>query len=326
MTSKRNGMSAAAIEQLITQCVADAFLAYEANQNNGNGNDNGNGSHDSGGGGGRPGIRKSMLEPYLYAINSNITILDRALQIEEITRGLVIKPKIKMASKRNGMSAAAIEQLITQCVADAFLAYEANRNNGNGNNNGNGSHDSGGGGGRSLHTARKSLMKMMTEAYYPRNEIQKLENELWNITVMGTDLASYTQRFQELALLCSRMLLEETDKDEEKSNGQLCLTTTLQEAERSKGLYCWAWDKKEYAGTLPLCNKFKYHHTGPCTAKTLAYFECGKQGHYYSECPKLKNRNHGNQAGSSEARRRVYALGGGETDQDPSNIANDIDA
>ncbi|GJW01964.1 hypothetical protein Tco_1560820 [Tanacetum coccineum] len=62
-----------------------------------------------------------------------------------------------MPPKRNGMSAAAIEQLITQRVADALLTYEANRNsgngNGNGNNNGNGSHDSGDGSRRPLHTA-----------------------------------------------------------------------------------------------------------------------------------------------------------------------------
>ncbi|GKG06143.1 reverse transcriptase domain-containing protein, partial [Tanacetum coccineum] len=41
----------------------------------------------------------------------------------------------------------------------------------------------------------KSLMKLMTEAYCPRNEIQKLENELWSLTVKGTDLVGYTQRF-----------------------------------------------------------------------------------------------------------------------------------
>ncbi|GJZ44745.1 hypothetical protein Tco_0592341 [Tanacetum coccineum] len=44
------------------------------------------------------------------------------------------------------------------------------------------------------------------------------------------------------------------------------------------------------------------------------------------ECPELKNQNRGNQTGSSEARGRVYALGGGETNQDSSNIAYDIDA
>ncbi|GKF63895.1 reverse transcriptase domain-containing protein, partial [Tanacetum coccineum] len=58
----------------------------------------------------------------------------------------------------------------------------------------------------------KSLIKMMIEAYCPRNEIQKLENKLWNLTVKGTDLASYIQHFQELAFLCSRMLLKESNK------------------------------------------------------------------------------------------------------------------
>ncbi|GJV07313.1 putative reverse transcriptase domain-containing protein [Tanacetum coccineum] len=52
-------------------------------------------------------------------------------------------------------------------------------------------------------------------------------------------------------------------------------------------------------------------------------FECGKQGHYRSECPKLKNQNRGNQAEISEARGRVYALRGGEADQDPNNIVVD---
>ncbi|GKD13274.1 reverse transcriptase domain-containing protein [Tanacetum coccineum] len=38
--------------------------------------------------------------------------------------------------------------------------------------------------------------------------------------------------------------------------------------------------------------------------RTLTCFECGNQGHYRSECPKLKNQNHGNQAESGEARGR----------------------
>ncbi|GKF90329.1 hypothetical protein Tco_0264292, partial [Tanacetum coccineum] len=45
-----------------------------------------------------------------------------------------------------------------------------------------------------------------------------------------------------------------------------------------------------------------------------------KQGHYRSECPKLKNQNHGNEAGNYESGGRVYTLGGGEANQDPNVI------
>nr|GFA95691.1 reverse transcriptase domain-containing protein [Tanacetum cinerariifolium] len=65
----------------------------------------------------------------------------------------------------------------------------------------------------------KTLMKMMTEKYCPRNEIRKLEIELWDLKVKGTDLASYTQRYQELALMCERMFFEESDKIEKYIEG-----------------------------------------------------------------------------------------------------------
>ncbi|GJV75726.1 reverse transcriptase domain-containing protein [Tanacetum coccineum] len=58
------------------------------------------------------------------------------------------------------------------------------------------------------------LMRLMTEVYYPRNEIQKKETELWNLTVKGNDLTAYIQRFQELILFCIRMVLDEEDKVE----------------------------------------------------------------------------------------------------------------
>ncbi|GJR23671.1 reverse transcriptase domain-containing protein [Tanacetum coccineum] len=58
----------------------------------------------------------------------------------------------------------------------------------------------------------KDLMTLMLKVYCPRNEIQKLESELWNPSVKGTDVAGYTRRFQELILLCPRMVPEEEDK------------------------------------------------------------------------------------------------------------------
>nr|GFD08373.1 hypothetical protein [Tanacetum cinerariifolium] len=109
-------------------------------------------------------------------------------------------------------------------------------------------------------------------------------------------------------------------------------------------------EKKEYAGTLPVCNKCKFYHNGLCTTKcanckkvghltrdcwnptdtsnqkTITCYECANQGHYKSDCPELKNRNHGNQAEGTRAREMVYALGGGETNQDLDDIEDDINA
>nr|GEU55041.1 hypothetical protein [Tanacetum cinerariifolium] len=117
-------------------------------------------------------------------------------------------------------------------------------------------------------------------------------------------------------------------------------------------------ERKFYAGKLPLCNRCKLHHNGQCTVRcinckkvghmvrdcrnpttvgeqrapvasqrnTVTCYECGKQWHYQSDCPKLKNQNHGNTtvnvAGSSEPRGRVYDLKGGNADQDP-NVVTD---
>ncbi|GJZ10068.1 putative reverse transcriptase domain-containing protein, partial [Tanacetum coccineum] len=58
----------------------------------------------------------------------------------------------------------------------------------------------------------KDLIKLMIEVYCLRNEIKKLESELWNLVVKGTNIARYTQRFQELTLLCLRMVPKEDDR------------------------------------------------------------------------------------------------------------------
>ncbi|GJR68090.1 hypothetical protein Tco_0014155 [Tanacetum coccineum] len=55
----------------------------------------------------------------------------------------------------------------------------------------------------------REIMKLMTEVYCPRNETQKMESELWNLTVKKNDLAAYTQRFQEMNRCAPRCLREE---------------------------------------------------------------------------------------------------------------------
>nr|GFC53163.1 reverse transcriptase domain-containing protein [Tanacetum cinerariifolium] len=56
----------------------------------------------------------------------------------------------------------------------------------------------------------RTLKQMMTVKYGPRGEIKKLEVELWNLKVKGTDITSYTLRFQELTMLCRKMFPEES--------------------------------------------------------------------------------------------------------------------
>ncbi|GJT43165.1 reverse transcriptase domain-containing protein [Tanacetum coccineum] len=193
----------------------------------------------------------------------------------------------------------------------------------------------------------KTLKKMMTNKYYPKGEIKKLEIEMENLKVKGADMVSYNQRFQELSLMCSRMFLKESNEIEKYVGGLPNMihgsirTITERQTKNKRKLDDNSSDnnaqqppfkrqnvaraysarpseKKEYAGTLPLCNKCKLYHNGPCIVKN--------QGHYRSDCPELKNRNHGNQTGGTEARGMVYALGGGEINQDPNNIENDINA
>ncbi|GJR42762.1 reverse transcriptase domain-containing protein [Tanacetum coccineum] len=46
------------------------------------------------------------------------------------------------------------------------------------------------------------LKRLLTNKYYPRTEIRKMEEELYNLIVKGNDLKPYVRRFQELTVLC----------------------------------------------------------------------------------------------------------------------------
>nr|GEZ43355.1 putative reverse transcriptase domain-containing protein [Tanacetum cinerariifolium] len=65
----------------------------------------------------------------------------------------------------------------------------------------------------------KTLKNMMTEKYCPRGKNKKLESEIWNLKVKGTDVVAYSQCFQELALMRDRLFLQEIDKVERYVDG-----------------------------------------------------------------------------------------------------------
>ncbi|GJR60418.1 putative reverse transcriptase domain-containing protein [Tanacetum coccineum] len=63
--------------------------------------------------------------------------------------------------------------------------------------------------------------------------------------------------------------------------------------------------------------------TSGATKKPLLSYECGVQGHFKRDCPKLKNGNRGNQRGNNNAPAKVYVVGNAGTNPD-SNIVTEL--
>nr|GFC24955.1 hypothetical protein [Tanacetum cinerariifolium] len=59
----------------------------------------------------------------------------------------------------------------------------------------------------------------MTDKYCPLGEVKKLEIELWNLKVRDNNIPTYTNRFQELALICSKFVSNETEKVDKYISG-----------------------------------------------------------------------------------------------------------
>ncbi|GJV51525.1 putative reverse transcriptase domain-containing protein [Tanacetum coccineum] len=60
---------------------------------------------------------------------------------------------------------------------------------------------------------------MMTTEYCPAIEIQKMEQELWTLTLKGDDIEAYNNRFHELALMCPELVPTERKKIEKYVRG-----------------------------------------------------------------------------------------------------------
>ncbi|GJS72560.1 putative reverse transcriptase domain-containing protein [Tanacetum coccineum] len=133
------------------------------------------------------------------------------------------------AAAATPMIAAAVKQLIKARVSAALANHDTLQNSTNGH--GDGSHNSETGiRGTNMESvfhisncAVENQVKFATCTFLGNaltwGEIKKLEIELWNLKVKGTDFASYTLRFQELALMCGRMFHEESEEVERYVGG-----------------------------------------------------------------------------------------------------------
>ncbi|GJV81146.1 putative reverse transcriptase domain-containing protein [Tanacetum coccineum] len=153
---------------------------------------------------------------------------------------------------------------------------------------------------------------MMTDKYCLRGEIKKLEFEMWNLKVKGNDMVTYSQRFQELALMCDRMFPEEIYQVEKyvgglpntiygsvmadnkrKSDDTTRNNQNQQPNKRQNTGRAYAagnGDRRPYGGPKPLCSKCNYHHEGPCAPKC---HKCNRFGHVSRDCRSPPNVNTG---------------------------------
>nr|GEY07311.1 hypothetical protein [Tanacetum cinerariifolium] len=173
----------------------------------------------------------------------------------------------------------------------------------------------------------RDFMKLMTEMYCPRNKVQKMEPELMVPdeedqieSLMDQKLKGYDVKNPK-----NKRRLEVNQRDNRGQqppfkwpNVRGQNVARAYTADNNK--------RKPYNGPLPLYNKCKLHHEGPCTVRCRKYnkrvvtcYECGRQGHSKSDCLKLKDQNRGNKNGVGEARGKAYVLGGGDTNPD-SNV------
>ncbi|GKA29651.1 putative reverse transcriptase domain-containing protein [Tanacetum coccineum] len=68
------------------------------------------------------------------------------------------------------------------------------------------------------------MKQLMTAEFCPIEEIQRLKNELWNLKVKEYDIVAYTQSFNELALMCPRMVEPERVKVTSSKPANVSLT------------------------------------------------------------------------------------------------------
>ncbi|GJV96599.1 putative reverse transcriptase domain-containing protein [Tanacetum coccineum] len=193
-----------------------------------------------------------------------------------------------------------------------------------------------------------ALKRMITDKYCPRGEIKKLESEYWNLKVRGTDLLAYNQRFQELALMCDRMFPEESAKVERYVGGlpdmihgsvkaskpqsmqeaiefatemmdKKMLTAAERQAENKRKFEDTSRNNQNQQQPFKRNNVARAYTAGPGDKKPYGGTKPLFQGHFRSDCPKLKNGNQGNQAGNGNAIARAYVMGSAGTNPN-SNV------
>nr|GEW48817.1 putative reverse transcriptase domain-containing protein [Tanacetum cinerariifolium] len=141
---------------------------------------------------------------------------------------------------------------------------------------------------------------LMRGEFCPSNEMQKLETELWNHTMVGVGHTAYTDRFHELARLVPHLVTLENRRIERNGSikknhkkrgnkGEPCKDRNgRDDNKRTRIGNAFATTansvRREYKGTTP---KVMLRNVTPTNARNptaMAYYECGSTDHIKAAC------------------------------------------
>nr|GEX91103.1 putative reverse transcriptase domain-containing protein [Tanacetum cinerariifolium] len=183
--------------------------------------------------------------------------------------------------------------------------------------------------GREVANARSwaEVKQMMTDEFCPTEEVKRLEDELRHLKLRDMNIAAYTERFNELALLCPDAVPNEKKKVElyikglpEIIKGEITSSrpVTLNEA------VCMAHALTEQKIQSKNERIAEGHKVKDCRGKNVApgaavqpnivCYSCGEGGHKSSEYPKKADQRGGNVKG------QAYVIRDAEHNQGPNVV------
>nr|GEU82220.1 putative reverse transcriptase domain-containing protein [Tanacetum cinerariifolium] len=198
---------------------------------------------------------------------------------------------------------------------------------------------------------QKVLKKKMTGKYCPQGEIKKLEIGLWNLNVKENNVSAYTERFQELTLICTKFVADETEKIDKyvselpdniyrsvKASKPKTLDETIELANDLMDQKLRTYAERQSNNKRKADESFRNNHghqqqtpkrNNGANPKGNGCFECGATGHFKRDCLKLKNKDgeHVNApgwvytVGNAKKRRNASSL----IDIDPAPLGNSYD-
>ncbi|GJU39888.1 putative reverse transcriptase domain-containing protein [Tanacetum coccineum] len=161
-----------------------------------------------------------------------------------------------------------------------------------------------------------NLKKKMTDKYCPKGEIKKLEVKMM-FSEESDKIEKYVGGFPDMIHRSVMASKPKTMQDAIEFATELMDKKIRTFAERQR-----FGEKKPYGGSKPLSTanaNTANNQRGTGAGQKPTCYECGAQGHFKRDCPKLKNNNHGNQGGNGNAPAKVYAVGRARTNPD-SNV------